>query len=205
MLLLRRRVARPPVQCGGYFHIIRTESLIFRTPTQYEARIARAGASDDQAQRWLGWSNDGICPERTRAALLASRSDGAEQPTVPTLAAQGRLVAIDTKRLAVAGQVDIESAKDGLHIGGWLTPRYRGRGLGRELFTAGLVLGHEHLGIEVLRAGAEVTNLASRKSLEAAGFRPIEGTPTHGLPDGRLIPACWYEHVAAVSICRTPT
>lgn len=199
---LSRRSAPEPVQCHGYFHIIRSASLIFRTPTLHETRIARAGASDAQAQRWLGWPTNHTYPEAQRAALLVSPSDGAERPTVPTIAAQGHLVAIDAKRLAVAGQVDIEVMPDGgLYIGGWLTPDYRGRGLGRELFAAGLTLGHQHLGMKTLRAGAEDTNHASRRSLEAAGFRQIGqpgqaagGERDHRLPDGRLIPSLWYEH-----------
>jgi RimJ/RimL family protein N-acetyltransferase len=207
MRLSRRRNAPEPVQCSGYFHIIRTGPLVFRTPTQHETRIARAGASDARAQRWLGWPTDRTYSEAQRAALLVSPSDGAERPTVPTIAAQGHLVAIDAKRLAVAGQVDIEAMPDGrLYVGGWLTPDYRGAGLGRELFAAGLTLGHQHLGIRTLRAGAEEANHASRRSLEAAGFRQIqEGDPAHRLPDGRVILCRWYEHSApAPSHCHHP-
>lgn len=112
------------------------------------------------------------------------------------------LVAIDAERTAVAGEISIMRVPGSPpHVGGWLVPRYRGHGLGRELFAAALVLGHEHLGIRVLRAGAESSNTASRKSLLAAGFEPSEGTPTHQLEDGRTIPSCWYEHVAPASTC----
>ncbi|MEV4671301.1 GNAT family protein [Actinomadura sp. NPDC049382] len=50
-------------------------------------------------------------------------------------------------------------------IGGHLAPDYRGRGLGAELFTAGLALAHRHLGYREVRAGAEPENIASVRSL----------------------------------------
>ena len=203
-MLASRRRAVQQVQCAGHVHIVRTAGFILRTPTQSESRIAAAGASDDQAQRWLGWSAECIFAETHRAPLLASPADGLERPGVPPLVAPGRLVALDPKLVTVAGEVAITVQPDGAYVGGWLVPRYRGRGLGRELFTAALILGHRHLGIEVLRAGAQESNTASRKSLEAAGFRPAQGDPTHRLSDGRIIPSCWYEHSAAASDCRTP-
>ena len=48
------------------------------------------------------------------------------------------------------------------------------------------------LGIENLTAGCETTNQASRRWLTSCGFRPIDGPPTHALPNGRVITACWW-------------
>jgi RimJ/RimL family protein N-acetyltransferase len=203
-MLASRRRTPPQVQCEGHFHVIRTASLILRTPTQSEARIAGAGASDEQAQRWLGWSVESIYPETHRAPLLASPADGLERPAVPPLIAPGRLVALDPRLVTVAGEVAITVQSDGPHVGGWLTPRYRGRGLGRELFGAALVLGPRHLGIELLRAGAEESNTASRRSLEAAGFLAAHGDPSYRLSNGRVTSACWYEHTATASTCQAP-
>jgi RimJ/RimL family protein N-acetyltransferase len=202
MFVRGRRASRLYGQCRGPLHIVRTPSLLLRTATPREAQIAMACASDDDAQRWPGWVDD-ICPEAGRAALIASHADGLEQPGRPVLSLPGRMIAIDPEQMAVIGDVGITAKQaEPPHIGGWLAPSYRGRGLGRELFTAALDLGHRHLGIEVLRAGAETSNTASRRSLEAAGFLPARGTANHRLPDGRTVPTCWYEHIASTSRCR---
>jgi RimJ/RimL family protein N-acetyltransferase len=194
--------ARGHGQCRGPLHIVRTPSLLLRTPTPREARIAMACASDDDAQHWLGWV-EYVCPEPGRAALIASRADGLERPGRRVLSLPGQLIAIDPERPAVIGAVGITARQaEPPQVGGWLAPSHRGRGLGRELFAAALELGHRHLGIEVLRAGAETSNTASRGSLEAAGFRPAQGAETQRLPNGRTIPTCWYEHTAAPSSCR---
>jgi RimJ/RimL family protein N-acetyltransferase len=202
-MLTRRWRTPQQTRCAATFHVLRTASLILRTPTQREAQIAAAGASDDEAQRWLGWEKNLIWPEPHRTKLLSLHADGGERPSQPATAASWELVAIDPDNLAIAGFAGFQPPMGGLCnlVGGWLTPGYRGRGLGCELFAAALALGHQHLGIEVIHAGAEETNAASRKSLEAAGFRQVPGAPTHTLPNGRGVPACWYEHVALPSTC----
>ena len=182
--------------------MVRTASLLLRTPTRRETQIATACGSDDEAQRWLGWEDAHICPEDSRATLIASPAEGKEFPNEPVLPHFWRLIAIDPRNLAVAGEVGITGIPDEPpQLGGWLAPAYRGRGLGRELFAAGLTLGHEHIGIKLLRAGAEESNTASRRSLEAAGFHPIPGSPTHPLPNGRTITSRWYEHAAPTARC----
>lgn len=201
-MITRRLLGPRQIQCAERFHIVRTASLTLRAATLVEFRIALAGASDDQAQRWFGWVDSAICPEPHRSALLSLSSDGGERPRQPIVTKRSHLVAIDTERLRVAGAIAINATPAGFHVGGWLTPSYRGQGLGRELFGAALVYGHLHLGIEILRACAEASNTASRKSLEAAGFQPAQGGPTHQLPNGRLITSSWYEHVAPASNCR---
>lgn len=192
------------IGCQGHLHLVRTRSLILRTPTRRETRIATACGSDEEAQRWLGWEDGHVVgPEATRAALVATPAEGKEFPNEPVLPHFWRLVAIDPRTLAIAGEVGITGVPgEPPQVGGWLAPAYRGRGLGRELFAAGLALGHEHIGIKVLRAGAEASNTPSRRSLEAAGFHPIPGTPTHKLPNGRTIAACWYEHAGPAARCR---
>ena len=196
--------AKPWVQCHGPLHIVKTGPLLLRSPTKRESQIAAAGASDDEAQRWLGWADASVWPEHLRVKLLAEHADARESPAqpVPSLSGFALLIAIDVERSAVAGQTCIMAIPEGPpQVGGWLVPRYRGRGLGRELFAAALALGHQHLGIEVLRAGAESSNTASRRSLRGAGFEPSHGSPTHQLEDGRTVAACWYEHAAPTSTC----
>lgn len=201
-LITRRLFGPRQIQCAERFHIVRTAALTLRAATLVEFRIALAGASDDQAQRWFGWVDSDIYPEPHRSALLSLPSDGGERPKQPIVTRRTHLVAIDAVRLRVAGAISIDAMPAGFYVGGWLTPSYRGQGLGRELFGAALLYGHQHLGIEVLRAGAEASNTASRKSLEAVGFQPTQGVPTHQLPNGRLITSSWYEHVAPASHCR---
>ncbi|GAA1853371.1 hypothetical protein GCM10009736_20080 [Actinomadura bangladeshensis] len=90
----------------------------------------------------------------------------------------------DLRRIAATGK-----------MGGHLAPAYRGRGLGAELFTAGLALAHRHLHFGEVCAGAEPENLASVHSLWRAGLDPTLGPDTHRLSDGRVIPSVWFANV----------
>jgi hypothetical protein len=116
------------VRCQGHVHIVRTPSLLLRTPTRRETQIATACGSDDAAQRWLGWEEAHVCPEDSRATLIASPTEGKEFPNEPVLPHFWRLIAIDPRNLAVAGEVGITGIPDEPpQLGGWLAPAYRGR------------------------------------------------------------------------------
>jgi RimJ/RimL family protein N-acetyltransferase len=105
------------------------------------------------------------------------------------------LLAVDRASGLAAGGAALERAS--LEVGGWLAPRFRGRGLGAELFVAIAQFGHDHLGISTLRAGTEPTNTACVAVLLAAGFKPAPGPQTHRLPDGRVVPSRWFCHETA--------
>ena len=86
-----------------------------------------------------------------------------------------------------------------------LAPDFRGRGLGAALFQAAVRLAHEHLGIVEVAAGTEQTNIASQRSLMAAGFVSGDGPDPHILPKGRVIASRWFRSApAARSPCRSP-
>ncbi|WP_176968680.1 GNAT family N-acetyltransferase [Amycolatopsis xylanica] len=179
-------------RCPASAHRFRVGTLVFRTPTELDSLVAVAGASDDEAQRWLGWELDHIVlePHRDRYLAMAPGRGTAYDLREDAI----DLIAIHPRRKRCAGLVSVHS--DG-ELGGWLMPGFRGQGLGGELFKAGLVLAHEHLGLTSVRAGVETTNLASQGALRAAGMRQVDGPPTHTLPNGRVMSSYWFQHEVA--------
>ncbi|WP_406362773.1 GNAT family N-acetyltransferase [Streptomyces sp. NBC_00715] len=207
----------PPVRgrCGGGRHVLRSERLLLYTPLIALDVIAPTAArSDAEAQRWLGSRTEEIVQnEDAREVFLSMRADDdlsgfetrdrlmmmrkVEKPTDGVV----RLTAVHVAdgRYAGATSVSLESGE----IGGWLAPDYRRQGLGVELFRAAVQLGHRHLGLKVVRAGAEPTNNASRRALASAGFTPAPGPARFTLGDGREIDATWHQHrQEATSRCR---
>jgi RimJ/RimL family protein N-acetyltransferase len=153
----------------------------------HDLLAACAAASDDQAQRWLGWRPEQLIAEQHRAALLARRpGTGTRWASDPWL-----LIAIDraSGRLAGAASVNQEH-----QIGGWLGQQFRDHGLGRELFLGIATFAHHHLGMATVRAGVEPANTASVSALTSAGFVTTSGPTTHRLPDSRTVPAQWFRH-----------
>ncbi|WP_406835010.1 GNAT family N-acetyltransferase (plasmid) [Streptomyces sp. AHU1] len=195
--------------------MLRSERLLLYTPLiALDFMASAAAGSDAEAQRWLGSRSDELVQnEDTRELFLSMRADD----DLSGFEARDRLkmmrklelgsdrfvqltaVHRADGRYAGATSINLESGE----IGGWLAPAYRRQGLGIELFRAAVQLGHRHLGLNVVRAGAEPTNKASREALEAAGFTPVSGPPRFTLGDGREIDACWYQHrQEATSRCR---
>ncbi|MFJ9034737.1 GNAT family N-acetyltransferase [Streptomyces sp. NPDC102274] len=214
---LRRRRAEVtlPGPCGHHRHTIRTGRLLLYTPDNLlDLAAAAAAASDDQAQRWLGFTPQQVVVDpEVRQALtemrpgdrlieLSSLPGHLTQPYEPQQREDSvLLVAVRLDDGRYAGCVDLAVGEGA--IGGWLAPHSRGQGLGAELFGAGALLAHAHLGLDTVRAGTEVGNTASRGALLRAGFIPGEGPAQHTLADGREIDACWYRHLdGPVSRCR---
>ncbi|MET7388570.1 GNAT family N-acetyltransferase [Streptomyces sp. NPDC005505] len=207
----------PPLRgrCGAGRHVLRSQRLLLYTPLiALDVFAAAAARSDAEAQRWLGSRTDELVQnEDTRELFLSMRADDDlsefetrdrlklmrkfEEPSeafVPLTA-----VHVADGRYAGATSVSLESGE----IGGWLAPDYRRQGLGAELFRAAVQLGHRHLGLKAVRAGAEPRNLASRGALATAGFTPAPGPAKFTLGDGREIDSCWYQHrQEATSRCR---
>ncbi|MFB7273493.1 GNAT family N-acetyltransferase [Streptomyces sp. NPDC056244] len=196
-----------PGPCGHHRHTIRTGRLLLYTPDNLlDLAAVAAAASDPQAQRWLGFTSQQVVEDpRVRQALtemrpgdnhtvLSSLPGDALQPYEPQRQKDSvLLVAVRLDDGRYAGCVNLAVGEKA--IGGWLAPHSRGQGLGAELFGAGALLAHAHLGLDTVRAGTEVENTASRRALLRAGFVPGEGPDQHTLPDGRVIDACWFRHL----------
>ena len=182
--------------CDENGHVLRTERFLFGTPTEWELVAAHASGSDRNAQRWLGWSKEALMSEEYGLGAIRIRpGTGPRRPA--TVAQWTDLIAIDVAADKCVGSVGLSAHDDGsVHLGGHLAPDYRylQRGYRRELFGAGLELAHQHFGVQRVRAGAEPTNGASRRSLIGAGFVHADGPPSHTLPDGGVIPTLWFDH-----------
>jgi RimJ/RimL family protein N-acetyltransferase len=183
-----------PAQCGRQWHVLHMPDLRLQTPTKQDIRIMLAAASDPQAQRWLGWSGPTVLPQGDREHQLA-RTAGRGRAFSRVLGPQWHLVAIDPAAGRVAGACGVD--EDTGEVGGWLAPRYRGRGLGSGLFAGAAEFAHQHLGIPSVTAGTETSNAACIAALASAGFIPAAGPGTHTLPDGRVVPGRWFRHESA--------
>ena len=196
-MAMRQRSGPLLRSCAGGRHVILTPSLHFRSQTLADARRAAAAGSDPEAQRWLGWRPGSLVPADERDRLLAAPAGTGRSRfglRVPVM--EIAMVAVDPERGTLAGSVSlVPLSRDVCELGGSLAPAYRGRGLGAELFTAGLALAHRHLGFREVRAGAEPENIASVRSLWRAGFDPAPGPAAHRLSDGRVIPCTWFSSV----------
>ncbi|MEU8796022.1 GNAT family N-acetyltransferase [Spirillospora sp. NPDC048819] len=178
--------------------MITTPRLLLRSLRLREGRLAQAIGSDPEAQRWLGWRPKSLVPEDERGRLLAvPASGGRSRFGLPGRYVETGMLAIDPDGGLAAGVVTLTPVSEDLcELGGYLAPAYRGRGLGAELFAAGLALAQQHLHVTEVRAGVEPENVASVRSLWRAGLDPIPGPQSHRLSDGRVIPAAWYSDVS---------
>ncbi|MGW1534516.1 GNAT family N-acetyltransferase [Streptomyces aureus] len=188
--------------------------LLYTPVIALDVMASAAAGSDAEAQRWLGSRTDELVQhEDTRELFLSIRADD----DLSGFEARDRLKMMRRLEPGSDGFVQLTAvhAADGRYagatiinlksgeIGGWLAPSYRRQGLGIELFRAAVQLGHRHLGIKVVRAGAEPTNSASRGALAAVGFTAAPGPTRFTLGDGREIDACWYQHAQeSTALCR---
>ena len=191
-------------RCGRRRHLLRQGPILLRTAGIEDMAVGLAAASDSEAQHWLGWRPEQICPEPVRTQCLETvpRRDPAAGRR--KAGSHDYFAAIDAGTGRLLGMIGISLAGDRerYEMGGWLAPAFRGRGLGGALFQAASHLAHEHMGIAELVAGTEAANVASQRSLVAAGFVPGDGPDPHILPNGRVITARWFRHGATAQLCR---
>ncbi|MFB7112155.1 GNAT family N-acetyltransferase [Streptomyces sp. NPDC056291] len=205
-----------PGPCWRRRHTLRTERLLLYTPETVLDLAAAAAASDPEAQRWIGWvAGNVVTDRRVREAVLQLHPGDTDSlrssPVAQRLLAhpfeprpdQGETligVRLDDGRYAGFTELNPETGE----IGGHLAPHARGQGLGAYLFRAAALLGHAHLGLQIVRAGHETANTASARALASAGFVADDGPPRHTLPNGREIDSRWLRHTAVgpTSRCR---
>jgi RimJ/RimL family protein N-acetyltransferase len=183
--------ARTPEACRRGRHVVDTPRLRLQTPTFHDLKMMAAAASDPQAQRWLGWLPDQLILDPYRERFLALKP-GKGRPLRIHIGPEPFLIAVEKAREQLAGAIGFDRATG--EVGGWLSPSYRSRGFGTELFTGAVLFVHHHLGEHSVRAGTETTNSAAAAALRSAGFHPTTGPNMHELPDGRAIPSLWFRH-----------
>lgn len=172
--------------------MVHMERLHFQSPATSDLRMRLAAASDSEAQRWLGWRKNEVIRESRRGSLLAKKP-GQGRWRAAGIIGEFHLIAIDQATGLLAGAVGYDP--DSGEVGGFLAPQFRGRGLGAELFAAAAQFAHYHLGEEYVLAATERANVPCIRALLSAGFTPVPGPDTHPLPDGRVVPAYWFQHV----------
>jgi RimJ/RimL family protein N-acetyltransferase len=166
--------------------------LRLQSPSAWDLRAMAAAASDPQAQRWLGWTDQFVQQARQWAGLLDMEpGHGGWLPRSPG-SRELRLAAIDPSGQRLAGGITFNGGTG--EIGGSLAPAFRGRGLGAALFAGAAEFAHHHLGIASVLAGTETENAACIGALSAAGFVPAAGPETHTLENGRVTTARWFRH-----------
>ena len=191
-LLRAAREGETPAQCVRGRHVLPTPGLRLQTPTAWDVRITYAAACDPQAQRWLGWRD--LIPERDLERLLAVPPG--RGPILRRMPGElWKLAAIDPADGRIAGAITYD--QDTCEVGGWLAPRFRGRGLGTGLFAGAAEFAHQHLGIPSVTAATETGNAACIAALASAGFIPAAGPYPHTLPNGQVVPARRFRHESA--------
>ncbi|MGW0810296.1 GNAT family N-acetyltransferase [Nonomuraea sp. NPDC002799] len=177
------------VACSKQLHVLEADEFEIRTAGPWAVKAADATACDADAQRWLGWLPEIVRSyEPLRDDLLNRVLDDEPEPVDP------RFFALINKRgRRIMGFVAITLQRGRFEMGGSLAPAYRGQGLGAQLFTFGVTLAHDHLGLSDIYAGVEVGNIACRQSLLKAGMTPVNGPAQHTLPDGRVISSLWFK------------
>lgn len=189
-----KRFAR---RCSGGRHVVTTPRLALRSLTVADLPLAAAAASDPEAQRWLGWKREDLVAGEERDRLLsAPPGRGRARFGLPSRCVPTGMLAVDPENGLPAGILWLTpESPDLCELGGYLAPSYRGRGLGAELFAAGLALAQGHLHFTEVRAGVQRENVRCARSLWRAGLDPASGPEKHVLPDGRVIPSDWYSSV----------
>ncbi|WP_207933213.1 GNAT family protein [Actinomadura sp. GC306] len=177
--------------------MVTTPRLVLRSPTMWELRLVLALGSDGEAQRRLHWAPEDVIPEDERERLVtAPVGRGRGRFGLPGPGLEAALLAIDPALGLPAGAVTLTpESRDRCELGGYLAPSYRGRGLGAELFAAGLALAQHHLHITEVRAAVEPANTACVRALWRAGFDPAAGPEKYVLPDGHVLPSAWFADV----------
>jgi RimJ/RimL family protein N-acetyltransferase len=153
--------------------------LRLRAPRADDA-TAISETIDDEVVRANGW-----LPAERRMILLATRH--------PQLLRAGFVVAADRETDVVLGVVLFSAIDPDMrtaHVGLWLGPTARGRGLGTELVSAATQLAWR-LGLLSVRLATSSSNVAMRRCAEWAGGWLIEETP-HRLSNGTIVSACQY-------------
>jgi RimJ/RimL family protein N-acetyltransferase len=178
--------------CGWSRHVVQMPGLRLQSPSVQDLRAMAAGASDPQAQRWLGWTDRKVQQARQWTGLLgAEPGQGRWLPRAPGSRVM-YLAAVDPSGRRLAGWIAFDRERG--EIDGWLAPGFRGRGLGAGLFAGAAEFGHHCLGTASVLAGTEAENAACIGALSAAGFVPAAGPETHELPNGRVVTARWFRH-----------
>lgn len=174
----RSGVPRLKCRLGG-LHEARSTRLTVTT-ARLTDWLATSALMDDEARHWQGGTPERLTPD---AALLAA------DPVVwhkDFTVFVGR----DRRTGTLVSSISLYRIDGRYHIGGTVGADYRKQGIGREALEPVCSFAHRHVGIGVLTAGCEATNVASRRWLASCGFAIVEASGTHVLPNGRVIESC---------------
>lgn len=168
---------------------IATDELELRPYTAYDIEPF-VRSIDDEVRYWQGLDQRTIDIYVTSLQFLVRWPHRAFPHRYLALVRDGRFAGGYQMRPSVGrrDRWDVE-------LGWWLAPEARGQGLGRASLAVALVHVHRDLGLRVAQMGTEVHNVRAVRQIEAVGATPLE-EGRHTLPNGRVIDARWYHHVA---------
>jgi RimJ/RimL family protein N-acetyltransferase len=143
---------------------------------------------DDEAQRWLGWSENDRRVEMPPGIEQIDLSRVIASASYSLMAFTG----LEATSGRVIGSLTLHWNGKTFEIGGAVLRETRSQGFGTELMTAACLMAHQHFGIVDLRAGCERTNAASMRWLTKSGFTQVPGPAHHVLPNGRVVNSVWW-------------
>lgn len=157
------------------------DSVTLRELAHRDASAYATGTTDPDVRRFGHLPEPQYTAERVRQLIDAEIAAGLAAGTLAVLAIADRGTDAFLGSL-VLFDVTVETAE----IGFWLAPDGRGRGAA----TMGLELGKDlarGCGLATLRARTAVGNVASRRILQSAGFRPREEPAVGTAPSGEVV------------------
>ena len=146
--------------------VLHGDRVLLRRPREDDVPRIVAACQDPEAQRWLGGLPSPYAGSDARD-WLAEIAEGAATGRMVTWAVAD---AADDRFLGSLGIFDVDP-DSGAEVGYLTHPEARGRGLTAEACGLAVRYALGDLGLPKVRAAAAAGNLASRRVLEACGFR----------------------------------
>jgi len=144
---------------------------------------------DGEVLEWQGWDDRALASfTATFPASVGVRSHAGCPLNLVVLDAEA-----DDE---VIGQYSLQLRPgEAPHLGWWLGPRGRSRGLGTESLGLMLSYVHEHLKMRSVVMGTAERNERASRQMRANGCREV-GVSDHVLPKGETVRSRWFVHEA---------
>lgn len=161
-----------------------SERLVFRLPELADRDFLLEMAQDPVAVEANGWNDDQHKTIQTIFENPANISQFQKNELIATEESTGSL--IGTATFANSPYGPRGSRQVGIHV----HPDHRGKGYGREIMAAGIIL--LQYSSRPAFVGTKATNMGLRRIMEQLGFALEPGEHTYKAPNGEVYDAVWY-------------